>query len=116
MHKAACRLFPVVTAAMFAAAPLVAQTTPTPTGTKVIERPIWRSGDTIFMAFPKNFRAESPFGWEVASQMPDTLRLLLVGDSAVTLNMPFPVHYSRIRAARLKFLAVVPLIDTTTKK
>jgi hypothetical protein len=97
--------------------PLRGQSRPV-TEPRVTERQLWRSSDTIYMVFTKRLKEESPFGPQVANQLPDTLRLLLVGDSAVTLNMPMKIYYGRAHTETLKLVAFLRSLvpDTTSKR
>ena len=91
---------------------LAAQTTPT----SGAPRAIWRVGDTISVEIPKGMKEKSPAP-DIAKQFPDTMRLLLVGDSAVSLNLPVKLYYSKARVDLYKMLLDLrALVDTAAKR
>jgi hypothetical protein len=80
-------------------------------------RMIWQTGDTIFTVVTKEMKARSPFGPEVANLLPDTIKVLLVGDSGVSLNTPVKTYYSKTRTEFLKTLVQLrSLVRDTTEK
>lgn len=117
MDTAAFKLATILIAAIISASQLSGQAKPF-TDTKASERLIWRGRDTIYMVFPKRVKDESPFGSQVANQLPDTLRLLLLGDSAVTLNMPTNIYYTKEHTEALKRMAYLRSLvpDSLTKR
>jgi hypothetical protein len=63
-------------------------------------------GDTMFMAKPEVLRYQGPIHVprENTPNAPDTVKILFVGDSAVTLNVRPTYHYSAFETKRLRFL------------
>lgn len=98
---AACKCSFVIVFLLAGPLGLAAQTKPTSgaPGAHVI----WRVGDTISIEIPKSVKEKSPAP-DIAKQFPDTLRLLLVGDSAVSLNLPVKLYYPKARVDLYKML------------
>ncbi len=97
---------------MVLAAPLGAQESSAgnrsrPATEQRFEKLVRQVGDTIFMAKPKILRYRGPMQVprEATPLSPDTIKILLLGDSAaVTLNVTPVYHYAGEDLKRLRFL------------
>ena len=94
---------------------LAAQRTPTNAAPRA--HVIWRVGDTISMEIPKSVKENGSVPLDIAKQFPDTVRLLLVGDSAVSLNLPVKLYYPKARVDLFKMLLNLrSLMSDTTER